>query len=265
MRPSTARVAAVAASVSLAIATPARAETVREMYVAAGNYSFLEKIQRPQIRRGQNRGPRARLRRGRRGPHPGAGASGDVRRRPDRSRGSHRASSGSTPTRNPAGQFKEIGPQYHAAVWVSGAERAEVERNTARLESAASSARENPSPSPSYDAPLASSRTPPRTPVASSSPTPSSWRRKPRFDLRRSKTCGGFVQFCADKVCGYVRFAPKCTEATALTSSRSTAPETQACPSSPATTSRSPEDPSEEDERTRGRREEREREEEKES
>ena len=39
-----ARVAAVAASVSLAIATPAaHAETVREMYVAAGNYSFLEK------------------------------------------------------------------------------------------------------------------------------------------------------------------------------------------------------------------------------
>ena len=244
---------------SLAIATPAaHAETVREMYVAAGNYSFLEK----EYNDPKYAGVKTVV--------PGLASGVDaadptpvqaLRVTYDADQIDHEALmrvfwQHSDPT-NAAGQFKEIGPQYRAAVWVSGAaERAEVERNAARLESSGIFGKGKSIVLPILDAPPASFEDAPKTPVASSSPTPSSWRRKPRFDLRRSKTCGGSCSSARTR-CAATFGSRRSAPTTASTSSRSTAPETQACPSSPATTSRSPEDPSEE--KTRGREDEGER------
>lgn len=118
----------------------------------------------------------------------------------------------SDPT-NPAGQFKEIGPQYRAAVWVSGAaERAEVERNAARLESSGIFGKGKSIALPILDAPPASFEDAPEDARRVLVTNPKLVEKEAKVRSAAFKDLWGFVQFCADKVCGYVRFAPKCTD-----------------------------------------------------
>ena len=210
-----ARVAAVAASVSLAIATPAaHAETVREMYVAAGNYSFLEK----EYNDLKYAGVKTVV--------PGLASGVDaadptpvqaLRVTYDADQIEHEALmrvfwQHSDPT-NAAGQFKEIGPQYRAAVWVSGAaERAEVERNAARLESSGIFGKGKSIALPILDAPPASFEDAPEDARRVLVTNPKLVEKEAKVRSAAFKDLWGCVQFCADKVCGYVRFAPKCTD-----------------------------------------------------
>ena len=157
----------------------ARAETVREMYVAAGT-PFLEK-EFSDLKYAGVKTVTPGLAGGVRGPHAGSGAAGHVRRRSHRSHevAHARLLAALGPHQRP-GQFREIGPEYRAArSGVRPAERAEVERSAARSESSGH-LRQGKSPSSASTRPTAMFEDAPKTNVASSSPTRSSWRRRPR-------------------------------------------------------------------------------------
>ena len=210
-RPSTARVAAVAASVSLAIATPRRRETVRGCTSPPATISFLEGTT-TKVRRGQDRCPRARLRRGRRGPHPGAGASGDVRRRSDRSARLSRVFWQHSDPPTPRGVQGDRPAVSRGGVGVRPANAPRWSATPRAWSRAASSGGKSIAPPHPRRAP-ASFEEPPKT--------PSRPRHQPQLveeaKIRSAfKTCG-VRAVLRDKVCGSFGSRPSAT--TALTSS----------------------------------------------
>ena len=109
------------------------------------------------------------------------------------------------------GQFKERGPEFRSAVWVGGAaERATVEDAAASLEE---SGVYGPGRvvTPVLDAPPASFQPLPEGERHALRTNPKAFGRDAK--ARKADFSGrwGFVQFCLDRVCGYVRFAPGCT------------------------------------------------------
>jgi peptide methionine sulfoxide reductase MsrA len=130
----------LAASAAVLLASPhaahaAHAETVRDMYVAAGKYAFLEK----EFNDLRYAGVKDVV------PGTASGVPGDdtavdaVKVTYDADKISHVKLMQTywkhvDPTRGD-GQFKENGPKYRAAIWVDGAvERKEVETNVSRLQ-----------------------------------------------------------------------------------------------------------------------------------
>jgi len=204
-------VAATSASIALAPASGARAETLREMYVAAGNAAFLEK----EFSDLKYAGVKTVT------PGLAGGVPGDpapvraVRVTYDADRISHEALmrsywQRSDPT-NAQGQFREIGPEFRGAIWVSGpAERLEVETSAAKLERSGIFGAGRSIVIPVLDAPPASFDADPEDRTRVLALNPKSVEKEAKAREAAFKDLWGFVQFCADRVCGYVRFAPKC-------------------------------------------------------
>ena len=209
----------LAASFVLTHPCAARAETLREMTVAAGNAAFLEK----EFIDLKYAGVKTVVP-GLAGTEPGNVPVEAVRVTYDAEKISHetlmRTYWQHADPVNANGSFKESGARFKGAVWVADpAERAEVETNRARLERSGifgSDGTSKKSPRafvnvPVLDAPPASFEPFPEETRRSLTVNPKGLEKEAKARNAYFKDLWGFVQFCADKVCGYVRFAPRCT------------------------------------------------------
>ena len=108
------------------------------------------------------------------------------------------------------GQFGEKGARYQGAVWVDGdAERAEVEANIGRLERSGVLGKDARVATRVLDGPAAMTPFPDADRRALAS-NPKAFERDRAVRTREFNRRWGFVQYCANRVCGYVRFAPAC-------------------------------------------------------
>lgn len=208
-----------ASSLLLAHPSAAQAETLREMTVAAGNAAFLEK----EFTDLKYAGVKTVVP-GLAGTEPGSDPVEAVRVTYDADKISHetlmRTYWQHADPVNANGSFKESGARFKGAVWVAdAAERAEVETNRQRLENSGifgfeASDRKTPKALinvPVLDAPPASFEPFPEETQRRLTLNPKGLEKEIKARDAYFKDLWGFVQFCADKVCGYVRFAPRCT------------------------------------------------------
>jgi hypothetical protein len=210
-----------ASSIVLAHPSAAQAETLREMTVAAGNAAFLEK----EFTDLKYAGVKTVVP-GLAATEPGSDPVEAVRVTYDADKISHetlmRTYWQHADPVNANGSFKESGARFKGAVWVADpAERAEVETNRARLERSGifgsdGTSKKSQSPRafvnvPVLDAPPASFEPFPEETRRSLTLNPKGLEKEAKARNAYFKDLWGFVQFCADKVCGYVRFAPRCT------------------------------------------------------
>jgi peptide methionine sulfoxide reductase MsrA len=109
------------------------------------------------------------------------------------------------------GQFMERGPEFRSAIWAGDAdERATVEDAAESLEE---SGVYGPGRvvTPVLDAPPASFQPLPEGEWHVLRTNPKAFGRDAKARKADFSSRWGFVQFCLDRVCGYVRFAPGCT------------------------------------------------------
>ena len=205
---------AASAAVLLAGLPPpaAHAETVREMYVAAGKYAFLEK----EFNDLRYAGVKEVV------PGSASGVPGDetavdaVKITYDADKISHEKLMQTywkhvDPTRGD-GQFKENGVKYRAAIWVDGAaERKEVEINVSRLQNSEIFGAGKKLITPVLDAPPTSFEPYPEDQWKALPNNPKAYEKDRVERQKYFDKLWGFVQYCASRVCGYVRFAPNCT------------------------------------------------------
>ena len=208
----------LAASIALAHPSASRAETLREMTVAAGNAAFLEK----EFIDLKYAGVKTVVP-GLAGTKPGNDPVEAVRVTYDAEKISHetlmRTYWQHADQVNANGSFKEAGARFKGAVWVAdAAERAEVETNRQRLERSGIFGLDGDKKTPRafvnvsvLDAPPASFEPFPEETRLALTLNPKSVEKEAKARNASFKDLWGFVQFCADKVCGYVRFAPRCT------------------------------------------------------
>lgn len=210
-----------ASSLLLAHPSAAQAETLREMTVAAGNAAFLEK----EFTDLKYAGVKTVVP-GLAGIEPGSDPVEAVRVTYDADKISHetlmRTYWQHCDPVNANGSFKESGARFKGAVWVADAnERAEVETNLQRLEKSGifgfeASQQNGKTPKalvnvPVYDAPPTTFEPFPEESLRRLTLNPKGLEKEIKAREIYFKDLWGFVQFCADKVCGYVRFAPRCT------------------------------------------------------
>mmetsp|Transcript_24399 Transcript_24399/g.39253 ORF Transcript_24399/g.39253 Transcript_24399/m.39253 type:complete len:345 (-) Transcript_24399:119-1153(-) len=189
---------------------------VRDMYVAAGNYAFLEK----EFNDLKYAGVKDVV--------PGLAGLGDaadtrvqaVKVSYDSDRISHEVLmrtywKHADPVNTAAGgggQFREIGTQYRGAVWVDGAgEKSQVETSVARMQASGIFGVGKVFTTPILDAPPVSFEPFPQEARRVLQLHPKSVEKEAKVRDAAFKDLWGYVQFCAQRVCGYVRFAPKCT------------------------------------------------------
>ena len=203
----------LAASAAVLLASPpaAHAETVKDMYVAAGKYAFLEK----EFNDLRYAGVKDVV------PGTASGVPGDdtavdaVKVTYDADKISHVKLMQTywkhvDPTRGD-GQFKENGPKYRAAIWVDGAaERKEVETNVSRLQNSQIFGKNKALVTPVLDAPPKAFEPYPEDQWRALPNNPKAYEKDKAERQKAFDKLWGFVQYCADRLCGYVRFAPNC-------------------------------------------------------
>jgi hypothetical protein len=123
---------------------------------------------------------------------------------------------------NPNGSFKERGSRFRGAVWVSGdEERREVETNSRKLRDSGIFGTEPPDAAGNrkgkefvnlalLNAPPVSFEPFPEERSRTLFANPKAFEKEAKARTQSFNASWGYVQFCAEKVCGYVRFAPKC-------------------------------------------------------
>lgn len=118
---------------------------------------------------------------------------------------------------NPNGSFAEKGDRFKGVVWVGdGVERKEVETNAERLISSGIFGRDKTGAGLQFtnlkilDAPAKEFTPFPDDMRLQLTANPKAFEKLSKPRQVYFKDMWGFVQFCAEKVCGYVRFAPRC-------------------------------------------------------
>ena len=220
--------AAVALSAAVTLASPSLAATPQTMYVAGGANVFLEKEFNdlryagvldvvPGLATGVNDDGT---------PVEAVAVTYDADRLAKREAGRTQVTSAhevlmrvywkrADPTRTD-GQFKENGARYRPAIWVSNAEeRAEVETNARRLAASGVYGGNKGEATAAIAIPIVGSPAPSFAPAPAEdfgklAKNPKLFEKEQKTRDAAFKDLWGFVQFCADRVCGYVRFAPKC-------------------------------------------------------
>lgn len=190
----------------------AHAETMKDMYIAAGRYAFLEK----EFNDLRYAGVKDVV------PGLASGVPGDetsvdaVKVTYDAEKISHEKLMQTywkhvDPTRGD-GQFKENGAKYRAAIWVDGpAERKEVETNLSRLQNSEIFGKGKALVTPVLDAPPKSFDPYPEDQWKALTNNPKAYEKDKAERQKAFDKLWGFVQYCANRLCGYVRFAPNCT------------------------------------------------------
>ena len=190
----------------------AHAETMKDMYIAAGKYAFLEK----EFNDLRYAGVKEVV------PGLASGVPGDessvdaVKVTYDAEKISHEKLMQTywkhvDPTRGD-GQFKENGAKYRAAIWVDGpAERKEVETNLSRLQNSEIFGKGKALVTPVLDAPPKSFDPYPEDQWKALTNNPKAYEKDKAERQKAFDKLWGFVQYCANRLCGYVRFAPNCT------------------------------------------------------
>lgn len=190
----------------------AHAETMKDMYIAAGRYAFLEK----EFNDLRYAGVKEVV------PGLASGVPGDessvdaVKVTYDEEKISHEKLMQTywkhvDPTRGD-GQFKENGAKYRAAIWVDGpAERKEVETNLSRLQNSEIFGKGRALVTPVLDAPPKSFDPYPEDQWKALTNNPKAYEKDKAERQKAFDKLWGFVQYCANRLCGYVRFAPNCT------------------------------------------------------
>lgn len=190
----------------------AHAETMKDMYIAAGKYAFLEK----EFNDLRYAGVKEVV------PGLASGVPGDessvdaVKVTYDEEKISHEKLMQTywkhvDPTRGD-GQFKENGAKYRAAIWVDGpAERKEVETNLSRLQNSEIFGKGKALVTPVLDAPPKSFDPYPEDQWKALTNNPKAYEKDKAERQKAFDKLWGFVQYCANRLCGYVRFAPNCT------------------------------------------------------
>ena len=190
----------------------AHAETMKDMYIAAGRYAFLEK----EFNDLRYAGVKEVV------PGLASGVPGDessvdaVKVTYDEEKISHEKLMQTywkhvDPTRGD-GQFKENGAKYRAAIWVDGpAERKEVETNLSRLQNSEIFGKGKALVTPVLDAPPKSFDPYPEDQWKALTNNPKAYEKDKAERQKAFDKLWGFVQYCANRLCGYVRFAPNCT------------------------------------------------------
>ena len=190
----------------------AHAETMKDMYIAAGRYAFLEK----EFNDLRYAGVKDVV------PGLASGVPGDetsvdaVKVTYDEEKISHEKLMQTywkhvDPTRGD-GQFKENGAKYRAAIWVDGpAERKEVETNLSRLQNSEIFGKGKALVTPVLDAPPKSFDPYPEDQWKALTNNPKAYEKDKAERQKAFDKLWGFVQYCANRLCGYVRFAPNCT------------------------------------------------------
>lgn len=190
----------------------AHAETMKDMYIAAGKYAFLEK----EFNDLRYAGVKEVV------PGLASGVPGDessvdaVKVTYDEEKISHEKLMQTywkhvDPTRGD-GQFKENGAKYRAAIWVDGpAERKEVETNLSRLQNSEIFGKGKALVTPVLDAPPKSFDPYPEDQWKALTNNPKAYEKDKVERQKAFDKLWGFVQYCANRLCGYVRFAPNCT------------------------------------------------------
>ena len=190
----------------------AHAETMKDMYIAAGRYAFLEK----DFNDLRYAGVKEVV------PGLASGVPGDessvdaVKVTYDEEKISHEKLMQTywkhvDPTRGD-GQFKENGAKYRAAIWVDGpAERKEVETNLSRLQNSEIFGKGKALVTPVLDAPPKSFDPYPEDQWKALTNNPKAYEKDKAERQKAFDKLWGFVQYCANRLCGYVRFAPNCT------------------------------------------------------
>ena len=109
------------------------------------------------------------------------------------------------------GQFGEIGESYSPVIYVSNAnERAIAEDAQKNLELSGIFG-DKPAIVPVIDGPPSTFVPAPESERNALKSNPKAYEKLNAKREQRFKELWGYVQFCKDRVCGYVRFAPKCT------------------------------------------------------
>ena len=190
----------------------AHAETMKDVYIAAGRYAFLEK----EFNDLRYAGVKEVV------PGLASGVPGDessvdaVKVTYDEEKISHEKLMQTywkhvDPTRGD-GQFKENGAKYRAAIWVDGpAERKEVETNLSRLQNSEIFGKGKALVTPVLDAPPKSFDPYPEDQWKALTNNPKAYEKDKAERQKAFDKLWGFVQYCANRLCGYVRFAPNCT------------------------------------------------------
>ena len=201
-----------ASALLLSAAHAAHAETMKDMYIAAGRYAFLEK----EFNDLRYAGVKDVV------PGLASGVPGDetsvdaVKVTYDAEKISHEKLMQTywkhvDPTRGD-GQFKENGAKYRAAIWVDGpAERKEVETNLSRLQNSEIFGKGKALVTPVLDAPPKSFDPYPEDQWKALTNNPKAYEKDKAERQKAFDKLWGFVQYCANRLCGYVRFAPNCT------------------------------------------------------
>ena len=201
---------ALAAAASVALAGPAAAAEQRSLFVAAGRSAFLEKEFEDLKYAGVvDAVP------GRAGisAEPGDAVEAvKVTYDPDRISFEElmRTYWKHVQPTDPGGQFKERGPEFRSAVWAGDAtERAILERAAENLEE---SGVYGPGRvvTPLLDGPPARFEPLPEEERHALRKSPKAFAKEAKARKADFSERWGFVQFCLDRVCGYVRFAPGC-------------------------------------------------------
>lgn len=114
----------------------------------------------------------------------------------------------SDPTQT-GGQFKEKGARYQSAVWVNDeTELEEVEANIGRLERSGILGKDARIVTRVISGPATIEAFPERGALIQD---PKAFEKDKAVRTKEFNKRWGFVQYCANRVCGYVRFAPECT------------------------------------------------------
>jgi len=109
------------------------------------------------------------------------------------------------------GQFSEIGSEYAPVVYVGNdAERAIAEDGQRNLEQSGFYGEGKPCVVPVLDGPPKSFEAAPESERDGLRKNPKKYEKMRAKRDKRFNELWGYVQFCKDRVCGYVRFAPRC-------------------------------------------------------